>query len=58
MYLCRSLTPTTQQNIAEFLHKSDHSTVINACTNIENELLINSNLRNDIEKLEEIIKQG
>ena len=49
MYLCRDLTDTSLNNIAKFLGKKDHTTVIHGINKIEEEMRINDDLRSKIE---------
>jgi len=48
MYLCRSLTNMSLIQIAEFLGKNDHSTIISGCQKIEKELEKNIALKDDL----------
>lgn len=48
MYLCRSLTNMSLIQIAEFLGKNDHSTIISGCQKIEKELEKNTALKDDL----------
>ena len=49
MYLCRDLTDTSLNNIAKFLGKKDHTTVIHGINKIEEEMRISDDLRSKIE---------
>ena len=49
MYLCRDLTDTSLNNIAKFLGKKDHTTVIHGINKIEEEMRINDELRSKID---------
>ena len=49
MYLCRDLTDTSLNNIAKFLGKKDHTTVIHGINKIEEEMRINDDLRSKID---------
>ena len=49
MYLCRTLTPDSLQSIAHILNRRDHTTVISACNNIEEELLISEDTKRHVE---------
>ena len=49
MYLCRDLTDTSLSNIAKFLGKKDHTTVIHGINKIEEEMKMNDELKNKID---------
>jgi len=49
MYLCRELTDTSLNNIAKFLGKKDHTTVIHGINKIDEEMKMNDDLLNKIE---------
>ncbi len=49
MYLCRSMTDTTYQNIGKILEKKDHTTIIHGVNKITDELQTNEDLKNKIE---------
>ena len=49
MYLCRKMTDDSFLDIAKMLGKKDHSTVINGCKRISNELETSETTRNNIE---------
>ncbi len=49
MYLCRELTDTSLNNIAKFLGKKDHTTVIHGINKIEDEIKTNEELKNKLE---------
>ncbi|SEQ15944.1 chromosomal replication initiator protein [Lachnospiraceae bacterium RM5] len=57
MYLCRYLTDCPFKQIAKTLDR-DHSTVMHGCEKINQDIAVNEQLRNDIEKLKKIIKQS
>lgn len=49
MYLCRTMTEESFQNIGNILGKKDHTTVIHGYKKIEEDLLTNEDLKNKIE---------
>ena len=49
MYLCRSMTDTSYQNIGKILGKKDHTTIIHGVNKITDELKTNDELKNKIE---------
>ena len=49
MYLCRSMTDTSYQNIGRILGKKDHTTIIHGVNKITEELENNEDLRNKVE---------
>ena len=49
MYLCRDMTDTSLNNIAKFLGKKDHTTVIHGINKIEEEMKLSDELRNKID---------
>lgn len=49
MYLCRSMTATSLQNIGKLLGKKDHTTIIHGVDKITKEMEINDDLKNKIE---------
>ena len=49
MYLCRELTDTSLNNIAKFIGKKDHTTVIHGINKIEEELKMNEDLKNKLD---------
>lgn len=51
MYLCRNLTDISLTNIAKILNKKDHTTILHGANKIEEELEINSELKEKIEVL-------
>ena len=54
MYLCRTMTDTSQINIAKMLGQKDHTSVINGVKKITAEMERNEELRN---KIDTIIKK-
>lgn len=55
MYLCRTMTEESFQNIGNILGKKDHTTVIHGFKKIEEELAVNEELRNKVDKIIKII---
>ena len=51
MYLCRSMTDTSYQNIGRILGKKDHTTIIHGVNKITDELRTNDDLRNKVETI-------
>ena len=51
MYLCRELTATPLQTIANFLGKKDHTTVIHGIDKITKEMENNEELKNNVETI-------
>lgn len=51
MYLMREVTPASHQQIAKVLHKSDHTTVMNACLRVEQLMRDDERARTEIEAL-------
>lgn len=49
MYLCRDLTATSLTQIGKILGKKDHTTIIHGIKKISEEIVINEELRNNIE---------
>ena len=49
MYLCRELTSESLQSVAHFLHRKDHTTVMNGVESIENELKTSEETRRDVD---------
>lgn len=49
MYLCRSMTDVSLQNIGKLLSKKDHTTVLHGINKIENKMATDEELRNKIE---------
>lgn len=49
MYLCRTMTATSLQNVGKILGKKDHTTIIHGVDKIKDELETNEELRNKIE---------
>ena len=49
MYLCRNMTPDSLQSIADLLNRKDHTTVISACNNIEEEIKTSPETKRNIE---------
>ena len=49
MYLYRELTDTSLNNIAKFLGKKDHTTVIHGINKIEEEMQMNDELKNKLD---------
>ncbi len=56
MYLCREMTDTTLQGVAALLDKKDHSTVLHGYNKISKEININTDLKESIEAIKNIIK--
>ena len=56
MYLCREMTDTTLQGVAALLDKKDHSTVLHGYNKISKEININTELKESIEAIKNIIK--
>lgn len=56
MYLCREMTDTTLQGVAALLDKKDHSTVLYGYNKISKEININTELKESIEAIKNIIK--
>ena len=56
MYLCRETTDTTLQGVAALLDKKDHSTVLYGYNKISKEININTELKESIEAIKNIIK--
>ena len=55
MYLCRSMTATAYQNIADLLNKKDHTTIIHGVEKIEEKLKVDEDLRTKIETIKKKI---
>ena len=55
MYLCRSMTDTSYQNIGKLLGKKDHTTIIHGVNKITEELKNNEDLRNKVETIKKKI---
>ena len=55
MYLCRELTDYSFINIAKFLGKKDHTTVIHGVNKIDVEIKMNEDLKNKIENIKKKI---
>lgn len=51
MYLCRTMTEETYQNVAAMLNKKDHTTVIHGVKTIEEKLETDVDLRNKIDTI-------
>ena len=51
MYLCRSMTDTSYQNIGKILGKKDHTTIIHGVNKITDELARNKELNNKVETI-------
>lgn len=51
MYLCRTMTATSLQNIGKLLGKKDHTTIIHGVEKITKELETNEELKNRIETI-------
>lgn len=49
MYLCRTLTETSLQNIGKLLGKKDHTTIIHGVNKITEELETNEDLKNKVD---------
>lgn len=49
MYLCRNMLDISLSNLAKILGKKDHTTIIHGINKIEDELLVNEELKNKIE---------
>jgi chromosomal replication initiator protein len=58
MFLCKKWTKQSLRTIGLEFGGRDYSTVIHACKKIETELLQNNELKEKIEKIEELIKQA
>lgn len=58
MYLMKRNTAEPLTEIARHLRRSDHTTVMHAVQKIEHAVTQDLNLKNDIERLEERLKQG
>lgn len=56
MYLCREFTNYSYKEIANFLGKRDHSTIIHGDKKIKEEILVNDDLKNKIEKIKKVIR--
>lgn len=57
MYLCRDLADMSYPKIADAFKKKDHTTILHAYTKIFNSLSTDPKIKEDIEKLTELIKQ-
>ena len=55
MYLCRQLTDCPYNEIAKLVGKKDHSTVIHGQRKIKNDLLVNEDLKNKVNKILKVI---
>ena len=55
MYLCRTMTGASLQNIAALLSKKDHTTIIHGVDNIAEKLKTDEDLRNKIETIKKKI---
>ncbi len=55
MYLCRNMTATAYQNIADLLNKKDHTTIIHGVEKIEEKLKVDEDLRTKIETIKKKI---
>lgn len=51
MYLCREMTDVTLEHVATILDKKDHSTIIHGCKKIDEEIKINTQLKDNIEAI-------
>lgn len=51
MYLCRNMTATAFQNIADILNKKDHTTIIHGVEKIEEKLKTDEDLKGKIETI-------
>ncbi|MCR5120723.1 MAG: chromosomal replication initiator protein DnaA [Lachnospiraceae bacterium] len=51
MYLCREMTDVTLAHVATILDKKDHSTIIHGCNKIDEEIKINTQLKESIEAI-------
>ena len=49
MYLCRNMLDISLSNLAKILGKKDHTTIIHGINKIEDELMVNEELKNKIE---------
>ena len=49
MYLCRNMLDISLSNLAKILGKKDHTTIIHGINKIEDELIVNEELKNKIE---------
>ncbi len=58
MYLCRTLTDASLPQIGQSFGGRDHTTVLHACSKIEEERKTNSDLNHAIEELIERVKKG
>ena len=58
MYLCRVLTDASLPQIGQSFGGRDHTTVLHACSKIEDERKTNPDLNHTIEELIEHIKKG
>lgn len=57
MYLCRELADMSYPKIADAFKKKDHTTILHAYTKIFTSLNTDPKIKEDVEKLTEIIKQ-
>ncbi|MCH5249025.1 MAG: chromosomal replication initiator protein DnaA [Lachnospiraceae bacterium] len=58
MYLCRTLTDTSYQNIGNILGNKDHSTIMHGFNKISEEIVNNEELKNKVEAIKEKIKSS
>jgi len=58
MYLCRHLTELSLPQIGQSFGGRDHTTVLHACSKIEEERQANPDLDRTLEELIERIKKG
>ena len=50
MYLCRKLIPDMSlENIATFLNRKDHTTVMHGCKKVENDISTNVDFKNKVD---------
>lgn len=55
MYLCRTLTEMSYPEIGKAFNGKDHTTVMHACEQIENQVLINEDIKKTMEELKNYI---
>lgn len=58
MYLCRKMTNASLKSIATALNRGDHTTVINGCTRVEEELQDSPALKDTLDVLEKKISSS
>jgi chromosomal replication initiator protein len=58
MYLCRTLTDLSLPSIGKLFGGKHYSTVIHSCDKIQKELLLNPELKTDIEELKKLINDN